>query len=139
MPLACIRVSDVKKGTSCWYLVEFVEGVHYMKFACFADALQGTRTSSPTIDKTHVKALLGLAQSDRERELIRYSVFQSSGLSATATRKKFGFESMHVRFRRVTAVIEEARIREAIDSVARIQDKGILASMGFHISSSESD
>ena len=88
MPLACIRLGDLKKGTSCWYLVEYVQGVDYVKFACFANALQDTTASrSLTIDKGHVKALLGLARSDRERELIRYSVFKSSGLSATAARK----------------------------------------------------
>ena len=140
MPLACIRLGDLRKGTSCWYLVEYVQGVDYVKFACFANALQTTRQSrSLTIDKAHVKALLGLARSDRERELIRYSVFKSSGLSATAARKTFGFESMHVRSSRVESAIEEARsIHEAIDAVARIQDKAMLASMGFDISS-ESD
>ena len=97
------------------------------------------RVPESTIDKTHIKALLGLAQSGRERELNRYSVFQSFGVSATAARKTFGFESIYVRSRRVAAVIEEACIREAIDSLARIQDKSILASMGYHISSSESD
>ena len=43
-----------------------------MKFACFANALQTTKASqSLPIDKAHVKTLLGLACSDREREIIR--------------------------------------------------------------------
>ena len=67
MPLACIRLGSLKKGTSSWYLVEYVQGVDYVKFACFVNALQTTKASeSLTIDKAHVKALLGLACSDRE-------------------------------------------------------------------------
>ena len=77
-----------------------------MTFACFANALQTTKVSnSVSIDKAHVKALLGLARSDRERELIRYSVFKASGLSATSARKKFGFESMYARSHRVARAI----------------------------------
>ena len=33
MPLACIQVGDPKAGNSSWYLVAFVEGVDYDKFA----------------------------------------------------------------------------------------------------------
>jgi len=71
MPLACIRLGSSEKGTSSWFLIEYVEGVNYQKFACFAEALvRSEHSSAPTIHKAEVKALLGLAQSDRERELI---------------------------------------------------------------------
>ena len=49
------------------------------------------------MDKNKIKALLGLATSDRERELIRYSVFNASGLTQTSARKQFGFEGMDAR------------------------------------------
>ena len=62
---------------------EYIEGVNY-KFACFAEALVHRVHSQPTIDKTDVKAILQLAQLDRERELIRYSVFKASELWSTA-------------------------------------------------------
>ena len=86
-------------GTSSWFLFEYVKGVNYNKFACFAEALVHRVRLQPTIDKTEVKAILKLAQSDRERELIRYSVFKASGLSTTAARKTFGFEKMRERSR----------------------------------------
>lgn len=65
MSLACIQVGDPKMGNSCWYLVAFVEGVDYEKFACFAEALLATKTVL-TIHRSEIKALQGLAQSDRE-------------------------------------------------------------------------
>ena len=41
--------------------------------------------------KDHLGQLLALAQSDRERECIKYAVFKTSGLSASAARKFYGF------------------------------------------------
>ena len=142
MPLVCIRFGTPKEGTSSWFLFEYMEGVNYNKFACFAEALVHRVHSQPTIDKTEVKAILKLAQSDRERELIRYSVFKASGLSSTAARKSFGFEKMNDRSRLVESVLEEARcIREAVEDLARVQDKSLLQSLGIYIpdSTSESD
>ena len=93
MPLACIHLGSSEKGVSSWFLIENVEGVNSQKFACFAEALLCSEHSSiPTVHKAEVKALLGLAQSDREQELIRYSVFRASGVSSTSARKSFGFE-----------------------------------------------
>lgn len=140
MPLACIRLGSTEKGTSAWYLTEYIEGVNYQKFACFAETLVRSECSTPTIHKAEVKALLGLAQSDRERELIRYSVFKASGVSSTKARKSFGFERMNHRATRVEAVLEEVRcIHEAVNDLAHTQDKALLQSMGFILPDSESD
>lgn len=49
------------------------------------------------MSKNEIKKLLGLACSDREREVIRYSVFKSSGLTSTAARQHFGFQNMEDR------------------------------------------
>ena len=94
MPLACIRVGKPESGTAAWFLVEYVEGVNYINFAHFAEALFSTRAHSHAvgIGRGEIKSLLGLAQSDRERELIRCSIFKTSGLSSSASRRQFGFE-----------------------------------------------
>ena len=34
MPLTCIRVGNVEKGTTFWLLVEYIEGVSYEKHLC---------------------------------------------------------------------------------------------------------
>ena len=101
--------------------------------------MRSEHSSVPTIHKAEVKALLGLAQSDRERELIRYSVFKA-GVSSTSARKSFGFEKMNCRAKHVEAALEEARcIYEAVEDLAHIQDKALLLSMGFILPDSESE
>ena len=92
------------------------------------------------MDRNKIKALLGLATSDRERELIRCSVFKASGLTQTGARKHFGFEGMDTRAERVEKSIEAApSIREAIDKLALLQDKALLASMGLEAESISSE
>ena len=140
MPLVCIRFGTPKDGTSAWFLFEYIEGVNYNKFACFAEALVQRVHSQPTIDKTEVKAILKLAQSDRERELIRYSIFKASGLSSTATRRTFGFEKMSDRSKLVESALEEARcVREAVEDLARVQDEALLRSVGISVPDTTSD
>ena len=59
--------------------MEFVPGVNYEKFAGFLGAYSIRSSAVPSIGKAEIKSLLGLAQGNRERELIRYSIFKSSG------------------------------------------------------------
>lgn len=142
MPVACIRVGTPESGKVAWFLVEYVEGVDYVNFAHFAEALftANKPSQSPCINKSEIKGLLGLAQSDRERELIRYSLFKASGLTSSGVRRHFGFEKMSERARSVRDCIETARsIREAIDKLSTIQDRAILAAMGINVDETESD
>lgn len=64
---------------------------------------------------------------------------QASGLSITAARKRF--DDMRSRAERVHQAIEEVKlIREAVDSMARTQEKAVLHSFGFtDIDSSSTD
>ena len=133
MPLAGVHLGTPKSGKSAWYLLEYVQDVNYVQLVQFLEAIVITRKSSlPSINKSELKALLGLAQSDRERELIRYSVFQSSGLTATGARKHLGLEDMQRRRDKIHACIEEAReIRETIDKLSQVQDIALLNAMGY--------
>ena len=93
MPLASIRVGMPQSGKAAWFLVEYVEGVDYVNFGRFSESIFKFRNPTTQIgmDRNKIKALLGLATSDRERELIRYSMFKASGLTQTGARKQFGF------------------------------------------------
>ena len=107
----------------------------------YLDGMKKSPSSSPQMTKDHLGQLLSLAQTDRERECIKYAVFKTSGLSASAAQKFYGFSDMTRRADRVERAIEEAqRIREDIQSLAAIQDKAIL-SHGINLprSSSSSD
>ena len=142
MPLASIRVGTPQSGKAAWFLVEYVEGVDYTNFAQYSESIFKLMNLSTPIgmDRDKIKALLGLATSDRERELIRYAVFKTSGLSQTSARKQFGFESMDTRAEQVEKCIETVQgIREAIDKLSLVQDKALLAAMGLKAESSSSE
>lgn len=133
MPLAAVRIGTPQSGTAAWYLLEYKEGVKYFQVVQFLEAMLFPRQGSvQIITKSELKALLGLAQSDRERELIRYSVFRSSGLSASRARRHLGLENMQQRSERIFQCIQEAQqIREAVDKLSRLQDKALLCVMGM--------
>ena len=88
MPLVAIRVGVPSRGRATWFLVEYIDGVNYISFAQFSEALFNSRTAAHNMhmNKSEIKKLLGLACSDHDRELIRYSVFRSSGLTSSAAR-----------------------------------------------------
>ena len=48
--------------------------------------------TGPGVDKLMVQQLLSLAQSNRQRECIRYTVFRASGMSQTQACKTYGFQ-----------------------------------------------
>ena len=132
MPLAGVRIGDPKSGVSSWYLLEFIEGINYTHVVQFLEATSMSRQSSVCIKKHELKALLGLGQSDRERELVRYTAFKSSGLSTTGARKHLGLESMKQRSDNVLKCIQEAKeIRETVDKLSHVQDQALLRVMGL--------
>lgn len=76
--------------------------------------------------------LLGLAQSDCERECIRYAIFKASGMTATRARHQYGFDRMIERSSCVeTAMIEAQQIRETVEDIACSEDKALLATFGI--------
>ena len=58
------------------------------------------------MSKSELKDLLSLAQTDKERECVRYAVWKLSGLSVTAARRVYGFENLRERAQKVDTAIE---------------------------------
>ena len=111
--------------------MEFNPGVDYQNMASILNQVKSPCTSNRGLDKSSVQKLLDLATSDRERECIRYALFKASGMTQTQARREFGFENMDDRAIEVEACLHEAqKIREAIDDLASIQDKALLATFG---------
>ena len=82
-----MRIGTPKSSKAMWFLVEYIEGVNYVSVAQFGEAVFRSASSSREIsfDKSKVKALLQLASSDRERELICcYSVIRINFKSCKA-------------------------------------------------------
>ena len=89
---------------------------------------------------TPIKDVLAAAESDAERERITYAVAAASGQSNTKLRSIYGFEDIQRRKERVENALREARkIREAVDSIASIQEKAVLSSFGIQVDSDDSD
>ena len=129
-----MRVGTPTSGKARWFLLEYVAGVNYLSVSQFAEAIFCSAPDSKEIgiDKSKVKALLQLASSDCERELICYSVVKASGLTSTAARRHFGFGQMNKRVDSVEQCLEEVcRIRKAIEKLCNVKDDAILISMGL--------
>lgn len=90
------------------------------------------KQESGGLSKPCVKMLLTFAQSDRERECLRYAIFKSSGLSQKEARRKFGFESMSSRAAKAEGVLKQTQlIRQAIEDLAHNQDTALLSTFGI--------
>ena len=138
IPLVALRVGMPNSGQSIVYLCEYTPNVNYRHFVTLLSASQSAQKCPLTKEK--LKDIMSVAQSDRERECIRYTAFVTSGLSATAARKQFGFDNMTTRSQRFEDAINEIRAtREAIDSLCKIQEKVALAEYGIYISSDSED
>ncbi len=139
MPLAAVRVGKPSNGNSYAILTERFKDERVGVLV--NTMIQAQHQQVPKkLDKGCVRMLLKLAQSDRERECLKYAVVKASGISATEARRRYGFENMTTRLARVEKAITEAQeIREAIESLARIQDKAVLASFGMMCSDSSDD
>ena len=90
---------------------------------------QASVTARPSMTKDQLIQLLTLTQSDREREVIKYAVYKSSGLTPSAARRLYGFEEMSRREDMVKGAIQDAQnIRESTDMLVQAKDKDILLS-----------
>ena len=101
IPVAAIRCGSPESGTSRTFLMEILPGCDhiYQKIIDFyLESVQwASETATPAMTKDHLRQLLTLAQSDRERECIKYAVYKSSGLTPSAARRLYGFEEMSRR------------------------------------------
>ena len=147
MPLVALRVGCPKSGLSEIYLFEHFKGVDYQQFLCLLNSFHLDKFSKTVaMSKQQLKNILSLAQSDREKEIIRYTAVLSSGLSASSARKHFGLDSVSQRSNKVDDAINEVKsIRMAYESIAHIQERAALSQLGIEYdphpdtSSSESE
>ena len=78
MPLASLHV-DFKSGVSKCFLVEHHPSVNYQNLIALLKTVMERQQpkSGLRLEKAIVKSLLGLYQSDRERECVRYAVYKA--------------------------------------------------------------
>ena len=142
MPLAAIRIKE--KNNHAVFLVPRESNLELAR-----NLLSGLDSELDIFVKEHVKKsvmhvyvkdVLAAAESDAERERITYAVAAASGKSNTKLRSVYRFEDIQRRKERVENALREAReIREAVDSIATIQEKAVLSSFGIQVDSDDSD
>ena len=138
MPLAAITLGSPSSGTSEVYLMEAVQGVDYLKLIEFLES-KTSKGMMPGLTKQQVKDLLCFAQSDRERETLRYTVCHASGLTSSGARRLYGWERMTERSALVEKCLKDAQeIRESIYYLSTTQERAVLKSFGISCISSES-
>ena len=124
-------MGDPNSGAASTMLIELIPGVNYQNIHNILNSMESPY-SAKRLDKTTVQDLLSLATSDREREsCIRYTLYKASGITQTQARCVYGFENMNARTIEVeNCLIEAQKIRRAIDTLACIQDKAFLSTLG---------
>lgn len=140
LPVVALRIREASSRKAEVNLMEVVRGVDYVKFQRVLGT-QASReaSSSPALTKNELRQL-SLAQSDRERELVCYTAFRASGLSATGARRHYGLDNMTERSAQVEQCIQEAEfIRESTEELAQVQVQVASRSVGLFGSSSDSD
>ena len=110
MPLVVLRIGEPYSGKSQIYVMEYIHGMNYIGLAQFLETSGMSHTPHPAISKEELKKLLALAQSDRERECLRYAVYRASGLASTAACRYFGFKDMKDRAKHVEDCLRDAQI-----------------------------
>ena len=141
MPIVAICIQEPSSGRAELHVMELISGVDYLKLGHFLNACPSKKsTPTPSLSKAELKKLVHLAQSDKERELVRYTTFRASGLTKTGAQKHYGFENLPERIARVEESLKEvARIRECIDSLSKVQENAVLQSMGIDPSGESSE
>jgi len=112
--------------------MEKFPGTDYFKMGNILAGLANTSVPHTfSLEKPVVKMLLSIAESDRERECLRYAIFKASGMTA---RRTYGFEDVNACAVCVESVLSEVKqIQEAIDDLANTQESLLLSQLGFNI------
>jgi hypothetical protein len=133
MPLAA--VGDKKLGTYCFYLVEKKSHTSYTVFQSLLHETS-KRDSKQHMTQEEVKKLLFLAESESERERLKYSIVKSAGILGTEAKKRYGFGDINKRVEQVEKAAQSAQdIMDSIEKIAHLKEKGLLEAFGIPISS----
>lgn len=140
MPLACLGVGEVKEGSYCFYLVEKQDTVDYQIFqTLLGKSLDTSGSQELKLSKEELKGLLYLAESESEKEMLKYIAVKASGLSNSKAKEVYGICDLQKHAERVDEALNHAKaIRESIEKIACLKDKGLLASFGYEVDT-ESD
>ena len=134
MPLVSIGVGERKKGTYLVFLVEKQSAVHYTIFQSLLNNWMSCQNKkcSNSLGKETVNDLLKLAESNGERERLKYAIVKAAAISHSQAKSVYGFDNMSSRVNKVeNALLEATAIRDAIENIANIKETALLSSFGI--------
>ena len=103
--------------------MEHIAGVDYVRISQFLDFTKQQASTSILLTKPVFTQLLGVVQTERERQCISYCLFKSLGLSYRSARCHFGLNGMAQRTARMEKSISEIQsICECADRVSLIKE-----------------
>ena len=141
MPLVSIGVGDRQKGSYCVFLVEKQGAIHYTIFQSLLNNWLSCQNKKAltSLSKETVSDLLKLAESNGERERLKYAIVKAAGISHSQAKNVYGFDNVSSRVNKVeNALLEATAIRDAIENIANIKETAILSSLGINETSDES-
>lgn len=104
LPLVTMRLGEPSFGKSKLVVMEKFPQLNYQRLQkVLEETWLNSCQQSVTISKPEVAQLLRFAQSDRERDTIRYALYKASGLTPTGARRELGLQNMKSK----SAEIEE--------------------------------
>jgi hypothetical protein len=131
MPLAVVGVGMLKQKTFCLYLLNKLWPANWYIIQSIMAETCKHKQMHEEMAKEEVQKLLNLAESESERERLKYAIAKSSGISNTKAKNIYGFSSLSERKTKVEKAMEEAcAIKDAIENVAKIKEKALLQSLG---------
>ena len=94
MPLVIIHCGSSDSGKCELFVMEHIAGIDYVQIAEFLESTKQQAFTSILLNKPEFTQLLGVAQTERERQCISYCIDKSLGLSFKSARRHFGFNRM---------------------------------------------
>ena len=132
MPLAVVGSGTLKEGTFCLYLLRKFKPASLNVIQALITETSSRKTMHQELSKDEVKQLLNLAESESERERLKYTFVKSSGISNTKAKGMYGFCNMSDRKRNVEEAMEKAcAIKDAIENIANVKENVLLQSLGI--------
>ena len=138
MLLASLGIGERSKGNYRVFLVEKNSSVHYNIFKSLLNNLvTGEQKDKTVLSRETVDKLLKLAESEGEKQRLKFAIVGSAGLSSTKAKSIYGFDDMTAKTKKVKDALEEATaIREVIENIAKSNVRALLNSLGIYDSDS---
>ncbi|XP_022809536.1 uncharacterized protein LOC111346511, partial [Stylophora pistillata] len=140
MPVTIVQMTLNGPGSQRLYVLETLQGVDICRVIKMAEkCFQGKTCFESGMSREVLKDLCTLASSESDRLLIKYACCKGQNLSKNKARNLYGFSDFHKQESRINSTLEEFKeIRDAVDTLAKVQDKAVLEGFGLTYSDDDS-